>query len=573
MKEKWFSISRASVVLPVLILALACAGPKITYTPKVGASSYPPVGASKVTFFETTPQKGSYIEIGDLTVEDEIKCSTGGAFEEEKALRTMEELRKKHPDMSDISDITMIELLAEQGQIDRGQICDLVPRFSRKEEKSNFIVLALQGNNLKLIAEKAGKMGANAVMKIQHGEWKMRGNPSGFGADGTQAPPLKIGVKTTAVAINYEAPEGETVPVEEKLLVAVKDKEAGGAKEETKKAAAGGKKEATKEATPPKETAKEGASKKEGEKAKETAAEKKEIKAAAKEEKKTEAAEKPDSEKYLEKVAGKEKEIKALEEAMAAKKEEQKAINDELLKDKDQMKTFKKELLQAKLKAAKLKTEEDAKRKAEAIKARLEEKKLAKMQEAEAKKTAAAKEAEAKAAKEAEAKAAAAKTAEAKAAAAKTAEAKAAAAKTAEAKAAKEAEAKAKAEEAKTKAEEAKAKEKEAVKEKAKEAAAAKKPEEEKKPEEGAEAVDPVVEAKQKIKANKSAIFECLRKNNVEGSVQVTYLFKPLGEIDALGFDPSVPDAAHKCIMELLKKEKFPQSSKYYKAIFKYTMK
>ncbi len=53
----------------------------------------------------------------------------------------------------------------------------------------------------------------------------------------------------------------------------------------------------------------------------------------------------------------------------------------------------------------------------------------------------------------------------------------------------------------------------------------------------------------------------------------MTYLFKPSGDIDALGFDPSVPDAAHKCIMELLKKEKYPTCSKYYKAIFKYTMK
>jgi|GEM_PF-2627793 len=530
------------IFISSLMFFMSCAGPKVTYVPKMETSHFPQVEPSKVVVFETIPGKGSFLEVGEIFIEDEIKCSPTDPSLEQKSLEVVGRLRKEHPEMSDVSDLTMLELLAENGDINRGEICNLVHRFTRQEEKSNFIILALEGCNTKLLRQKAGEMGANAIMKVEHAQSKMRTKPSEFGADSTQTPSMKIAVKTKAVAINYEPPQGEAMPSTEKVLVMKKVEETGKASSEPKSSEKQGKAKTseTGQATVQKETAGETEKKEEaikeekkeekkgvitgGKPEKESKVEEK--KAPAQEEKKSATPE--ESSKYLELAAEKEKEIKSLEEEMASKKKEIKEINDELLKKKEAIKTLKKEMIQAKMKANKLKVMEEAKRKEEEMKAKIEERKLAKLKEQEEKE---------KKKKEEEAK---------------------------------------KAEEK----EKAKIEKKEVTKTPQEIAGKGKETKidqstvvEEEKESEAQQAVDPVVEAKSVIKKYKTQIFDCLRKSNASGSVMVTYLFKPSGELDALGFDPSMPDTAHKCIMQLLKKETFPASQKYYKAIFKYTLK
>ena len=465
-----------NILLLLLAFALAgCPGPTITYTAKIGAAIYTPIELSKVEVFENMPQKGSYIELGEIMVEDELKCGTDEAFQEEKTLSTIEKLRKKHADLSKVTDIAMLELLAEAGEIERSDICALVPRFVRKEEKTNFVSVALMGTNQNAAKEKAAEIGANAIIKVEHSDWTLRGKPSGVGGDMAQSPSIKIGVRTTCTALKYEPPEEESKVVEEKVLEVVEDE-----KEEEEKA--------------------------EEEKEEEKKVEKKPAKVEKKEEKPAKVEKKPAKVVKSSAIAEAEKvekELAELEKAIKEKEAEQKDLKADIKKDKEELDALKKELAKKKKKAAK--------EKAGMEKKKAEEEKKAKL--------AAKKEAEEKAKKEDEEKAK------------------------------KEAEEKAK---------------KEAKKEE---------------PEEKKEATDVLSEkdakdgAKAKIKINKSKIFNCLRDGGMKGSIKLTYLFKPSGEIDALGFEPDAPDEVYECVMGILKGEEFPKSTKYYKAIFKYTMK
>jgi hypothetical protein len=501
-------------VLPAAFFALAaCGGPKVVYTAKVGAVAYPPVNSTAVSVFESTPQKGSYIELGEVSIEDELKCDMGKAYEEERALGILERLRKENPDMADVSDTTMLELLAERGGIDRNEICTLVLRFSRKEEKSNFITMALKGSNLKLMASKVGEMGANAVMKIKHHDWQMRQNPSSFGADATQVPGLKVGVKTTGIAIHYEGPEGEAAPAEteDKVLVAVKG-EAGVEAEEAEEKP---EKESKKSSKTPSAKAAEAKADK-GKPA--AAAEKKEVKKPA-------AVE---SSVLLDEAKKKADEIAAMEKAIEDKQKEQKELKTDITSDKEKIKELKKEMMKLKMKAAKAKADEEKLKAEEEKKA----KKLEKQKLEEEKKALA----EAKAQKEAE---------------------------------------KTEKKEEKAAAKETKKDEKAAEKEAKKDVKVAAKDIKKagKDKEEEADVSESVKEAKDKVKGHKSKIFDCLRDGKMEGAVKVTFLFKPSGEVDALGFSPEAPEKVHKCIMQLMAKEKFPSAARYYKAIFKYTLK
>ena len=473
----------ANILLLMLAFALAgCPGPTITYSPKIGTAAYAPIETSKVEVFENMPHKGSYIEIGEIAVEDELKCSTDEAFQEEKTLSTLEKLRKMHTDLSKVTDIAMLELLAEAGKIERGDICALVPRFVRKEEKTNFVSVALKGTNQNSAMGKAAEIGANAIIKVKHNDWTMRGKPSGVGGDMAQAPSIKVGVRTTCTALKYEPPEEESKVVAEKVLEVVEDE----------------KEEEEEEAEEEKEEAKE-----------EKKAKKEEAKVEKKEEKPVKIEKKPvkvEKSNALAEAEAAEKELSALEKAIKEKETEQKDLKADIKKDKEELEVLKKELAKKKKNAAKDKAELEMKK--------AEEEKKAKM--------AAKKEAEEKAKKKAEEKTK----------------------KEAEEKAKKEPEEKAK-----------------------------------KEPEEKKESTDILSEkdakdgAKAKIKINKSKIFSCLHDGGMKGSIKVTYLFKPSGEIDALGFEPDAPDEIYECVMGILKGDEFPQSTKYYKAIFKYTMK
>jgi hypothetical protein len=516
------------IAIPWVALAAACGGPKVVYTPKAGVQTYPPVAVSDVAQFESTPEKGSYIEMADMSIEDEIRCDVGQAFEEEKALSVIEELRRANADMADLTDITMLELLAEKGKIERDDICTLQARFTRKEEKTAFITEALKGVNLSTLTGKAAEMGANAIMKISHNDWQVKQKPSSFGADGTQVPGLKISVKSTAIAIHYEGPEGgQGEAVGEKVLVVIKDKgeegeeeEVGEEEEEEEEAAEETKGTTAKpvEATKP-------------EKGKAEAA------AVKKEEKKEEKAKKEEatlqSALLRQEAEKKAAELKAAEEALKKKQDEQKALKSGIVKDKENVDALNKQYIALKIKAKKdeekAKAAEEKKAKAMAMKLEAEKKE------------------------------------EAKEAATSTKEAEKAAQ---EAEKSKEKEAK---KEEKTTEKEAKAKEKEEKKaEKGKEFV----PAEGKVGEaEEADVSEAVKEAKTKLKDKKSTIFDCLHNAKVVGSIQVTFLFKPSGAIDALGFLPEAPESAHKCIMQILSKDKFPEAARYYKAIFKYTLK
>jgi hypothetical protein len=505
------------LVFPAVLFALAaCGGPKVVYTAKVGAVSYAPVEASAVSVFESTPQKGSYIELGEVAIEDELKCDMGKAYEEERALGILERLRKENPDMADVSDTTMLELLAERGSIERDDICTLVLRFSRKEEKSSFIVMALKGSNLKFIASKVGEMGANAVMKIKHHDWQMRQNPSSFGADATQVPGLKVGVKTTGIAIHYEGPEGETGPAEteDKVLVVVKGKTETGTEE--------GEEKPEKEEKKPVKAAPSKAAETKAEKGKPAAP------AEKKEDKKPVSAE---AAALLDEAKKKAEEIAAAEKAIEDKQKEQKELRTGITADKEKIKELKKEMTKLKMKAAKAKAEEEKLKAEEDKKAKALAKKMKEQKLEEEKKALA--ETKAKEAEKAEKK-----------------EEKAAA---------KEVKKDEKASEKETKKE---------VKVAAKDVKKAGKDEEEE-----ADVSESVTEAKEKVKVHKSKIFDCLHDGKMEGAVKVTFLFKPSGEIDALGFSPDAPEKVHKCIMQLMAKEKFPSAARYYKAIFKYTVK
>jgi len=519
------------IAIPWAALAAACGGPKVVYTPKVGVQTYPPVAASDVAQFESTPEKGSYIEMADVSIEDEIKCDVGQAFEEEKALSVIEELRRANPDMADLTDITMLELLAEKGKIERDDICTLQARFTRKEEKTAFITEALKGVNLSTLTVKAGEMGANGIMKISHNDWQVKQKPSSFGADGTQVPGLKISVRSTAVAIHYEGPEGGQGEVAgEKVLVVIKDKgeegeeEAVGEEEEEEEEAA----EETKGTTPkPVEATKP-------EKGKAEAA------AVKKDEKKEEKAKKEDatlqSVVLRQEAEKKAAELKAAEEALKKKQDDQKALKSGIVKDKENVDALNKQYIALKIKTAKAKKDEEKAKAAEEKKAKAMAKKLEDQ-------------------KKEEAKAAAASTKESEKAAQETEKAK-------------EKEAK---KEEKTAVKEAKSKEKEDKKaEKGKGFVPAEGKEGEA---EEADVSEAVKEAKTKLKDKKSTIFDCLHDAKVVGSIQVTFLFKPSGAIDALGFLPEAPESAHKCIMQILSKDKFPEAARYYKAIFKYTLK
>jgi len=509
-------------VLAALFALAACGGPKVVYTAKVGAVSYPPVTSSAVSVFDSTPQKGSYIELGEVAIEDELKCDMGKAYEEERALGVLERLRKENPDMADVSDTTMLELLAERGSIDRGDICTLVLRFSRKEEKSSFITMALKGSNLKLMASKAGEMGANAVMKIKHHDWQMRQNPSSFGADATQVPGLKVGVKTTGIAIHYEGPEGEAAPAEkeDKVLVVVTGKTEEGEEKPEKAAKKPEKVKAGKSVEAKAEKGKPAA-----------AAEKKEEKKAA-------AVE---SSVIQEEAKKKADEIAAMEKAIEEKQNDQKELKTGITADKEKVKELKKEMMKLKMKAAKAKAEEDKLKQEEEKKAKAQAKKMDK-EKLEAEKKALA---DAKAKDEA---------------------------KMAEKKEEKAAEKETKKDEKEAK-KDVKAAEKEPKKD-VKVAAKDIKKEGKGKDEEGdADVSESVKEAKDKVKGHKSKIFDCLHDGKMEGAIKVTFLFKPSGEIDALGFSPEAPEKVHKCIMQFMAKEKFPPAGRYYKAIFKYTVK
>jgi hypothetical protein len=517
------------IAIPWVALAAACGGPKVVYTPKAGVQTYPPVAASDVAQFESTPEKGSYIEMADMSIEDEIKCDVGQAFEEEKALSVIEELRRANPDMSDVTDITMLELLAEKGKIERDDICTLQARFTRKEEKTAFITEALKGVNLGTLTGKAAEMGANAIMKISHNDWQVKQKPSSFGADGTQVPGLKIGVKSTAVAIHYEGPEGgHGEAVSEKVLVVIKDKgeeEEVGEEEEEEEAAA-----ETKE-TPPKPAEATKPEKGKAEAAVAKKEEKKEDKAAKKDEGPLQSA------MLLQEAEKKAAELKAAEEALKKKQDEQKALKSGITKDKENVDALNKQYIALKVKAAKAKKDEEKAKAEEERKAKAMAKKLEDQ-------------------KKEEAKAAATSTKEAEKAEQEAAKAKEKEAKKKEEKAAEK--------ETKTKEKE----EKKAEKGKAFVPAEGKEGEAEE-----ADVSEAVKEAKTKLKDRKSAIFDCLHNAKVVGSIQVTFLFKPSGAIDALGFLPEAPESAHKCIMQILSKEKFPEAARYYKAIFKYTLK
>lgn len=490
MKRKIAGYAYFPFIMAALFLAVSCGGPKLTYTAKVGAMTYPPVNSADVAIFESTPQKGSYIELGEISIEDELKCDMGKAFVEEKALKILEELKKENPDMGELTDITMLELLAEKGKIERGNICILVARFSRKEEKTNFITIALQGSNLKTLSGKAGKIGANALMKLKHHDWKIRQKPSSFGADATQTASLKVGVKTTAVTIHYEGPEGEPPLKDEKVLVVVKNKAIEKDAEE--------KKEKEEKKAPPKAAEK----KKEKGKTKVKAAA-----AAKKKEKKTDKASAKKAEKkpamlksaiLADEARKKQEKLDAAESGIKLKLKEAKKLKTAITEDKEKVKALKKIIVKLKMKAAKAKLEEEKNKKEKEKKATALTKKMNEEKKKEEVK-------------------------------------------------------KAKADLATSKA-----KEKEKVG---------------KKEEEEADVSEAVKEAKTKIKAGKSKIFDCLHESKIEGAIKVTYLFKPSGEIDALGFAPDAPEVTHKCIMQVLKKEKFPEAARYYKAIFKYKIK
>ena len=533
-------MTRRTLSWPVLMIAIlwvalaaACGGPKVVTTPKVGVQTYPPVAVSDVAQFESTPEKGSYIEMADMSIEDEIKCDVGQAFEEEKALSVIEELRRANADMADLTDITMLELLAEKGKIERDDICTLQARFTRKEEKTAFITEALKGVNLGTLTSKAAEMGANAIMKISHNDWQVKQKPSSFGADGTQVPGLKISVKSTAVAIHYEGPEGgQGEAVGEKVLVVIKDKGEEGEEEEVGEEEEGEEEEEAAEETKGTTTKPVEATKPEKGKA--------EAAAVKKEEKKEEKAKKEDatlqSVVLRQEAEKKAAELKAAEEALKKKQEEQKALKSGITKDKENVDALNKQYIALKIKAAKAKKDEEKAKAAEEKKAKAMAKKLEDQEKEEA-------------------KTAAASTKEAEKAAQEAAKAK-------------EKEAK---KEEKAAEKETKAKEKE---EKKVEKGKAFVPAEGKEGEaEEADVSEAVKEAKTRLKDKKSTIFDCLHDAKVVGSIQVTFLFKPSGAIDALGFLPEAPESAHKCIMQILSKDKFPEAARYYKAIFKYTLK